>query len=58
MISEVAVKSLACNAPENERIKLLQEAAVMGQFHHPNVLALYGVVVDQDLVSPASGIIY
>ena len=28
---------------ENE-IKLLQEAIIMGQFQHPNVLTLYGVV--------------
>ena len=29
---------------EAERVKFLQEAAIMGQFHHPNVIALHGVV--------------
>ena len=27
-----------------ERVKLLQEAAVMGQFLHPRVVRLFGVV--------------
>ena len=29
---------------EVERVKFLQEAAIMGQFHHPNVITLHGVV--------------
>lgn len=48
MIYEVAVKSLAPGSPEEEQIKFLQEAAIMGQFSHPNVLQLYGVVVVHD----------
>ena len=41
---EVAIKTLNHKANEKERVKFLQEAAVMGQFHHPNVITLHGVV--------------
>ena len=41
---EVAVKTLTDEAEETEKVKFLQEAAIMGQFHHPNVLKLHGVV--------------
>lgn len=49
-IYEVAVKSLTNGSSGNERVKLLREAAIMGQFHHPNVLKLYGVVVTPEEV--------
>ncbi len=39
----VAVKTLNSDASMTDRIKFLQEAAIMGQFRHPNVVALYGV---------------
>ncbi len=45
------MKSLTPNAAEGERVKLLREAAIMGQFHHPNILQLYGVVVEVDMVT-------
>ena len=32
------------DADNSEKIKLLQEAAVLGQFNHPNIVTLYGVV--------------
>ncbi len=51
MTHEVAVKSLTDGSSRIERVKLLQEAAIMGQFHHPNVLRLYGVVVKHNEVS-------
>ena len=51
MVYEVAVKSLSNNVSASERTKLLQEAAIMGQFCHPNVLKLYGIVLQTDLVS-------
>ena len=45
---DVAVKTLG---PQSEsRVKLLQEAAIMGQFFHPNVIRLLGVVME-DAVS-------
>ena len=41
---EVAVKLLKSGSTEEERVKFLQEAAIMGQFMHPNILKLHGVV--------------
>ena len=40
---QVAVKSLHSQEEEN-RYKLLKEAAIMGQFNHPYVVKLYGVI--------------
>lgn len=48
---EVAVKSLADDTTEEKRIQFLQEAAIMGQFKHPNVITLHGVLLDRDPVS-------
>ena len=48
---EVAVKSLADGSTEEKRIQFLQEAAIMSQFKHPNVITLHGVLMDQDPVS-------
>ena len=44
---EVAVKVLSEEADERDRIKFLQEAALMGQFTHTNVLTLHGVVTNE-----------
>ena len=41
---DVAIKTLNDNISEEEKVKFLQEAAIMGQFHHPNIVKLYGVV--------------
>ena len=43
---EVAVKSLADGSTEEKRIQFLQEAAIMGQFKHPNVITLHGVLLE------------
>ncbi len=48
---EVAVKMLRPTANETEKVKFLQEAAIMGQFHHPNVVTLHGVVTVGEPVS-------
>ena len=40
---EVAIKTLKPGSLE-DRVKFLQEAAIMGQFKHPNVVMLHGVV--------------
>ena len=48
---EVAVKKLKPNATEGDRVRFLQEAAIMGQFRHPNVVTLMGVVTIGDPVS-------
>ena len=47
---EVAVKALAITATETNRVKFLQEAAIMGQFYHPNIVRLHGVVTVGDPV--------
>ena len=48
---EVAIKMLKPDATEEDRLKLLQEAAIMGQFSHKNVVKLHGVVTIGDPVS-------
>ena len=49
---EVAVKSMEDGACEEDRVKFLKEAAIMGQFkNHPNILKILGIVVD----TPVSG---
>ena len=48
---EVAVKTLKEGSKEEDRVKFLQEAAIMGQFKHTNVVEMYGVVKEGDLVS-------
>ena len=49
--SDVAVKTLKEGAGELEKVKFLQEAAIMGQFSHPNVVKLYGVITEGEPVS-------
>ena len=41
---DVAVKQLQSGASEEEKVKFLQEAAINGQFRHPNVVQLMGVI--------------
>ncbi len=41
---KLAVKNLRPDLPEEEKVRFLQEAAIMGQFSHPGVVRLYGVV--------------
>ena len=47
---EVAVKTLKEGSAEEDRVKFLQEAAIMGQFKHYNVVTMYGVVTDGEPV--------
>ena len=46
----VAVKTLKEGFGEQDKVKFLQEAAIMGQFFHPNVVKLYGVITDGEPV--------
>ena len=47
------MKTLKEGAGEGDKVKFLQEAAIMGQFSHPNVVKLYGVVtVGEPVRSP------
>ena len=48
---EVAIKTLKQGADEQDRVKFLQEAAIMGQFKHPNVVSMYGVVTKGEPVN-------
>ena len=47
----MAVKTLKEGSGEEDRVKFLQEAAIMRQFKHPNVVTLYGVVSEGEPVS-------
>ena len=47
----VAIKTLKAESTEEEMIKFLQEAAIMGQFYHPNIVKLHGVVTVGEPVS-------
>ena len=49
----VALKTVKSTAPNDEKVKLLQEAAIMGQFSHPHVVKLYGVVKESETVRHA-----
>ena len=46
----VVVKLLKKGASEMDNVKFLQEAAIMAQFKHANVVSLYGVVSKDQLV--------
>ena len=41
---DVAVKTVKKGAPKEEKLKLLQEAVIVGQFKHRHVVGLIGVV--------------
>ena len=49
---EVAVKTLKAGSSEEDTVRFLQEAAIMGQFRHPNIVELLGVVTLAERVSP------
>ena len=51
MCVDVAVKTLKSAATEDDRVSFLQEAAIMGQFRHPNIVTLMGVVTIGNPVS-------
>ena len=54
----VAVKQLQPGASEEEKVKFLQEAAINGQFRHPNVVQLMGVVTVREPVSTSYLVIH
>ena len=55
---EVAVKTLKEGADKGDKVKFLQEAAIMGQFSHPNIVKLYGVITERKPVSISYYIFY
>ena len=50
-VVEVAAKSLLEGAGLKDREKFLQEAAIMGQFRHENIVKLHGIVNEEQCVS-------
>ena len=48
---ELAIKIMRVELPEEEKVRFLQEVAIMGQFFHPNVVKLYVVVTVGEPVS-------
>ena len=50
----VAVKCMDDSSTEKEQVKFLQEAAMMAQFNHPNIINLLGIVI-QDQVMTRNG---
>ena len=48
---EVAIKTLRPQSREEDKLKFLQEAAINGQFRHPNIVRLHGVVTVGEPVS-------
>ena len=53
-ITEVAVKSMQGGAGEEDRVKFLQEAAIMGQFKHPYILQILGYMTGDTVSDPVS----
>ena len=47
----VALKTLKQDASAQDRVKFLQEAVIMTQLNHNNVIKLLGMVLDQNPVS-------
>eukprot|EP00731_Ephydatia_muelleri_P015152 Em0008g872a len=48
---EVAIKTLNPTITQPDaKVKFLQEAAIMAQFRHPNVIQMYGIVTDGEPV--------
>ena len=50
---EVAVKTMEDATSEEDGIKFLQEAAIMGQFDHPNIVKIMGVLAEKMEVGTA-----
>ena len=48
---EVAVKTLKEGSEKEDRVKFLQEAAIMAQFKNPNIVTTYGVITQGEPVS-------
>ena len=48
---DVAIKTVKGGVSETDRVKFLQEAAINGQFRHPNIVKLHGVVTVGELVN-------
>lgn len=48
---KVALKTLKRGTSEEDKIRFLQEGAIMAQFRHPNIILLYGIISKDEPVS-------
>ena len=48
---DVAIKMLKPGTSQSQKVKFLQEAALMAQFKHPNIVRLFGAVTLEEPVS-------
>ena len=48
---QVALKKLKEDASSQDRVKFLQEAAIMAQFNHENIIKFLGIVPEDDHVT-------
>ena len=48
---KIALKTLNQSSTAENKMKFLQEAAIMAQFRHPNVILLYGIITNDEPVS-------
>ena len=46
---DVAVKCLKDGASDDQKILFLREAAIMGQFEHPNILQILAIAYDEEM---------
>ena len=51
-VMEVAVKSLGKDMSDQERVMFLKEAAIMGQFNHPYIVKILGIIDDEPVSEP------
>ena len=42
------MKKMENGSSEEDRVKFLQEAAIMGQFKHPNIVKIFGILKEGD----------
>ena len=57
-VVDVAVKTLKEGSGEEDKVKFLREATIMGQFNHPNVVKLHGIVIESEPVKNEIAIHY
>ena len=55
---QVAIKTLHGEASEEDKIKLLKEAATVQQFLHINIIKFYGVITGGERVRNQQNILY
>ena len=55
---EVAIKSLTGEISKEDKVKFLQEAAIMAQFRHPHIVRLLGAVTVDEPVGLCGSLRY